>query len=208
MKFSSIIFFIIPLFIGTHKYNKTTVIDNTTYFDILNKESIDFNINPNKAFFQNKEITQYLYDHLRKDIQENIITKNPFNHRYNKNNDVFIHMRLGDTIRHSPGLNYYEKAIDMLDNTSYTNVYISSDTPKHNYVKHIIHKYNAKLYIQDEVETIQFGSTCKHIILSHGSFSAVIGWLGFNSNVYYPSYDRIKRFWFGDMFSINGWNSL
>ena len=35
------------------------------------------------------------------------------------------------------------------------------------------------------IETIQFGSTCKNIILSHGSFSAVIGYLGFYSNIYY-----------------------
>lgn len=28
---------------------------------------------------------------------------------------------------------------------------------------------------KNPIETIQFGSTCKNIILSHGSFSAVIG---------------------------------
>ena len=43
------------------------------------------------------------------------------------------------------------------------------------------------LFDEDEVNTIHFGSTCKNIILSHGSFSAIIGYLAFNSNVYFPN---------------------
>lgn len=58
----------------------------------------------------------------------------------------------------------------------------------------------------DEIHTIQFASTCKHIVLSHGSFSAVIGYLAFFSNVYYPAYG--DTMWYGDMFSIDGWKKL
>mgnify|MGYP006925716681 CR=1 FL=1 len=39
----------------------------------------------------------------------------------------------------------------------------------------------------DEIQTFQFASTCKNIILSHGTFSAMIGYLGFFSNVYFPN---------------------
>ena len=42
----------------------------------------------------------------------------------------------------------------------------------------------------NEIDTIQFGSTCKNIILSHGSFSAMIGNLSFYSNIYYPKIDK------------------
>ena len=59
----------------------------------------------------------------------------------------------------------------------------------------------------DEIRTFQFGSTCKNIILSHGSFSAIIGYLAFYSNIYYPKYDENKK-WYGDMFSINNWIEL
>ena len=58
-----------------------------------------------------------------------------------------------------------------------------------------------------EIPTIQFASTCKHIILSHGSFSAIIGYLSFFSNIYYPEYEKDK-IWYGDMFSIVGWNKI
>ena len=55
-----------------------------------------------------------------------------------------------------------------------------------------------------EIHTFQFASTCKHIILSHGSFSAVIGYLSFFSDIYYPEYES-NKIWYGDMFSINNW---
>jgi hypothetical protein len=66
---------------------------------------------------------------------------------------------------------------------------------------------SAKLIECNEITTFQFGSTCKHIVLSHGSFSATIGYLSFFSNVYYPEYESGK-IWYGDMFSINNWVKL
>ena len=69
-------------------------------------------------------------------------------------------------------------------------------------------KYPKAIIIDyDEIKTIQFASTCKNIILSHGSFSAVIGYLSFFSNVNYPEYEKDKM-WYGDMFSINKWNKI
>lgn len=59
----------------------------------------------------------------------------------------------------------------------------------------------------NEILTLQYASTCKNIILSHGTFSAIIGYLSFYSNVYYPEYDY-NNMWFGDIFSINGWNKI
>ena len=39
--------------------------------------------------------------------------------------------------------------------------------------------------IKNEIETIQFASTCKNVVLSHGTYSGIIGYLSFYSNVYY-----------------------
>jgi hypothetical protein len=66
------------------------------------------------------------------------------------------------------------------------------------------HYPDAKIIYLDEISTFQFASTCKHIILSHGSFSAMIGYLSFFSTVHYPKYEADK-IWYGDMFSIEGW---
>ena len=43
---------------------------------------------------------------------------------------------------------------------------------------------NVHLINYNEIDTIHFGSTCKNVILSHGSFSAIIGYMAFYSNVY------------------------
>ena len=75
-------------------------------------------------------------------------------------------------------------------------------------IKKIKEEYpNANLINCDEITTFQFGSTCKNIILSHASFSAIIGYLSFYSNVYYHKYEE-NKIWYGDMFSINNWIEL
>ena len=91
-------------------------------------------------------------------------------------------------------------------------MYISTDDPSHSMVKEALRNYpNAKLIEYDAITTIQFASTCKNIVLSHGSFSAVIGYLSFFSKINYPEYvhlgyiDHSQKIWYGDMFRIDGW---
>ena len=117
------------------------------------------------------------------------------------NNDLFIHIRLNDVAKWNPGINYYLKTIKRID---YNNLYISTDSKDHNIIKTILKLYpTTNLFIRNEITTLQFGSTCKHIILSHGSFSAIIGYLAFFSNIYYP--EHAVRKWYGDLFYIKNW---
>ena len=66
------------------------------------------------------------------------------------------------------------------------------------------HYPETKIINYDPVKTIHFGSTCKNIILSHGSFSAFIGYIAFFSTVNCAEYDMSKR-WHEDMFAIDQW---
>ena len=193
----------INLFSGNNSYEYTECLNEENYFTIYNCGNLNYNLNPNNSFFQTKEITNFLYDYLHKDIiKKNIIETNPFKERYNVNNDLCIHIRLTDASQWNPGFKYYLKIIK---NINYDNLYISTDEPNHPIIKEILHLYPlANLINYDEVNTIQFASTCKYIILSHGSFSAVIGYLSFFSVVFYPDYSC--NVWCGDMFSINNWN--
>ena len=61
------------------------------------------------------------------------------------------------------------------------------------------------LFNDNEVNTIMFASTCKNIVLSHGTFSWLIGLLGFYSTIYYQ---KITRFWQGDIFVFPEWNEI
>ena len=173
----------IKLFSGEKVWRNTVIVKNKNFFKILKSNKLDFNVDMNHDFFQTLEISNMIKERLisqKKDIMEN----NPFKERFNNNKDLFIHIRLGDVPQYNPGLNYYLKCLKILE---YDKIYVSSDSPEHPMIeelKNIYPKIEIKNY--DEVETIQFGSTCSKVVLSHGSFSAVIGYVSFFSDVYYP----------------------
>ena len=196
----------INLFCGKCIYNTEVKLNDDNYFAIYYYQKFEHNLDPGGSFFQTKQITNLLYNYLHSDkIKQNIIEKNNFKNRYNANNDLYIHIRLTDVAHFNPGINYY---INAIKNINYDKLYISTDDDKHDIIKQIIEQYPDTNIIQaDEITTIQFASTSKNIILSHGSFSAIIGYLAFFSNVHYPEYESDK-IWYGDMFSIDGWNKL
>lgn len=196
----------LELFSGNNTFNNFIDLKDENYFKILNQDSLHSNLNPNNNYFQTKDITNFLYNYLHSDkIKNNIINKNIFKERYNNNNDLFIHIRLDDIASYNPGINYYLKAISEL---LFDNIYISTDSKNHPIIEELVKNYKNIVIIEyDEIKTIQFGSTCKNIILSHGSFSAIIGYLSFFSNIYFPEYEE-NKIWYGDMFSIEGWNKI
>jgi hypothetical protein len=197
----------IPLFIGSKTFKEITLINDNNFLEFLNdSKPLESNIlfEHQDIYFQTKEISNYLNEYLF-EIKDIIVEKNPFKERYQNNNDVFIHIRLGDIPQYNPGLNYYLKA---LENLTYDKVYISSDSPNHLIIHELRKRVpNSEIVFLNEIKTLQFGSTCKTIILSHGTFSAVIGYLSFYSNVSYPSFKNM-RIWHGDIFSIPSWNCI
>lgn len=197
----------IELYSGKNNYNKTNTLHDNNYFETLNKDSIDYNLNSDKHFFQTKEISLFLYNYLQKeDVRNNIIKHNQYSERYNTNNDCFIHIRLTDADNLNPGLDYYIKALTMI---TFNNLYIASDDLNHTIIKQLQYKYpNTVLIDYNDVDTIKFGSTNKYVILSHGSYSSTIGYLSFYSTIYYPFFDKIPRSWHGDLFSIPTWNKI
>ena len=160
---------------------------------------LEVNLDAMSSYFQTREISLYLYNYLQS-IKNKIMDKNQYKDRYQKNNDCFVHIRLGDMAKTNPGLAYYENCLKECDK-----IFISSDEPEHEIVKTLLSKYpHASLFNATEKSTIQFGSTCKYVVLSQGSFSAFIGWISFFSEVYVPKTNIGKNVWYGDMFSIPG----
>ena len=200
----------IDLFSGNKSYQSINVLNDENYFAVYNCGNLNYNLNPNDSYFQTKDISTFIYNYLHMDIiKSSIIEKNPFKTRYNTNNDICIHIRLTDAAGWNPGVNYY---LNTIKSINFDNLYITTDDKHHYIIKTIIGIYpKANVIEYDEITTFQFASTCKHIILSHGSFSAIIGYLSFFSKVYYPEYehpgyiDHSKKIWYGDMFTINDW---
>ena len=190
----------IDVFIGKQKYDKTIPLTDNNYFSIYDQK-IRYNLNPNKDYFQTKEIIHILYKHIQS-VKNTIIEKNPFKVRYQKNNDVCVHVRL---TQFNPGAQYY---LNTLSSLSFDRLYLTTDDPTHSIITQILQKYPKAIPFKlDEVQTLQFASTCKYVVLSNGPFSAVIGYLAFFSTVYYCKIDP-TRLWHGDMFSITGWKEI
>lgn len=217
----------ISLFNGTNVHSNYIELNDNNYFTIYNNGNLTSNLLPNQSYFQTKEITNFLYERLQTDTYKlSVIAKNPFNYRYELNNDIYVHIRLDDASAFTPGLDYYVNTINQIqrmknsgtvdvdgrelsgeDSYSKVNdrIYISTDEPTHWIIRKLLELFPETILLRyNEVQTIQYASTCKHVILSHGSFSAVIGYLSFFSTVYYPEYN-LDKIWCGDMFSITGW---
>ena len=169
-------------------------LNDENYFEILNSETLNFNLNPNSHYFQSNQISIFLYNYINNVLKQNIINKNNFRERYTNNNDCFIHIRLGDNKKYNPGTEYYLKVLkDISQNSSFDTLYIASDELPDQIVTDIIKEYKNYVFVNDSLDSIiKFASTNKHVILSHGSFSAIIGYLSFYSNVYYCEYENDK----------------
>jgi hypothetical protein len=194
---------------GTVEYPITRLIRNEDVYDSLDAEDISYNV-CSDDFFQTRDISKMLYDHLRTESQkQSIIDANPYKPRYGQNNDIFVHIRLGDARRYSPGYQYYQSSIQYIIQRYGSNkIYVASDVLNDPMIRELRRAFGGVqlLVALNEIETIQFGSTCRHLVLSHGSYSAVIGYLAFNAEtVVYSSFDGLER-WHGDIFSIPGWS--
>ena len=194
----------IDLFCGTMHHEIPMELHDANYMRIYEQPFITRHFGDVYDFFQTKEITALIYNYLRS-VNNKIMEKNPFRTRYQNNNDVCMHLRLGDIAHFNPGLAYYQKTLSPL---TFDKLYITTDQKDHEIIQQLISLYPTATIIEyDEIQTFQFASTCKHIILSHGSFSALIGYLAYFSDIYYPEYESDK-IWYGDMFSIPGWNKM
>jgi hypothetical protein len=165
-----------------------------------------------QCYLQTPEVIALIYSFLRRPaIANSIMAANPYRQLYKNNDFTFVHVRLTDAKRFSPGSKYFLKAIAA---TKFTTLYIASDDFEDEIIKEITAVYpNAVLFSATPTQTLQFGSTCRNVILSGGSFSAMIGLLAFFSMVQYPENAHIKNDpdlgeWCGDMFSGHGWTKV
>jgi hypothetical protein len=194
----------IELFIGNNTYKENIHLTELNYFELMNKNNNFTNIIINNySWFQNYEFCLFLQIYFNKNkVKNNIIKNNKFSERYNKNNDLFIHVRLDDIedINSNNSFDYYDNIIKKY---TFDNGYISSDNIKSLICYKLINKYSLKIINFNEEETIMFGSTCNTIILSGGTFSWLIGFLAYYSkNINYPI--RNNK-WYGDIFVYNNW---
>lgn len=199
----------INFFIGGKSYKENIVLSDSNFFEIIKSESkIEKNIliNVNHFFCQKKEFIIFIKDKFEKVFKENIKKKNKFKERYKKNNDIFLHVRLGDLtgeLESEKNRKYYD---NILSSFVFEKAYISSDSIESNLCQSLIKKFDLEVLNLNEVETIMFASTCKILILSGGTFSWLIGFLAFFSEkIFYPKHEKP---WYADIFIFENWTPV
>ncbi len=196
----------IPLYKeGMMTYNQTQKMTDKEFMEAFYSPTVLYkNIDMNTVFCQTAPFANYIYQHLQTPIhKEMIMQKNPYKTRFNQNQDCFLHIRLGDVAKWNPGVAYYDAC---LAKCSFDKVYIASDEPTHPICQELIKKYMCTVVCLDEVQTIQFGSTCKTVILSGGSYSFILGCMSFFSDVFTT---KGGDKWYPDeLFSIPSWITL
>lgn len=190
--------------VNTFSDCSTIVLQDPSFFDYIKQDTTtDIQSNfvfGNYTYCQTREHMKYICDHFYNNLFEtSVIPKNPYKERYQKNNDVYIHVRLGDVVGLNPGYKYYDHVLSKI---SFTNGYISSDSITNPICEELIMNYGLEVIDADLVKTIQYASTCKHIVLSNGTLSWLIGFFGIYSTVYYP---KLIEQWHGDIYVCPNW---
>jgi hypothetical protein len=199
----------ITLFIGNKTYNENILLTNTNFYDLIKNDPEKQGKNiilAHDLSCHSKKYCYYLKKYFKLEQNKNkIIQSNIFKERYVNNNDVFVHVRLGD-VRKNKNHNLLEYYDDTMKNIRYERAYISSDEIENTICQELIRKFNMIVIDKNEIETIMFGSTCKYMVLSGGAFSWLIGFMGFfSTDIYYPCN---KNPWYGDIFVFNKWKSI
>jgi hypothetical protein len=188
---------------GVNEYDTHLLVTEDNFMYILKNKLEPCNIIiTNNVWFQTNEFCKILYNYFKVDkIRNKIIDKNIYNTRYNKNNDLFIHVRLGDVKQQScDSFNYIDS---MISTINYDEAYITSDNIEDAFCQQLINKHKLRIYISTERDTIMFGNTCNNILMSGGTFSWMIGFFAFYSkNIYIPN---ITKKWYGDIFIYDNW---
>jgi hypothetical protein len=188
---------------GKNTYSKNCLVTDSNFLTIFHNTTFEpTNLILKDVWFQTKEFCCLLKTYFNnKTIQNRIIKNNSFKNRYNNNNDLFIHLRLGDVSQKTKSIHsYYE---ELLDTFHHDKRFISSNNVKDPFFKKLVNKYNLIVIDYDEIETIMFASTCKHLILSGGTYSWLIGFFAFYAEyIFYPD---IKDGWYGNIFSFSNW---
>jgi hypothetical protein len=156
-----------------YTHEEVSVTDRN-FLSILRQKKVDYKLYVD-GFFQT---TRFVLDYREEILSNfNLTYENP------ENNDLFVHVRLGDLSAINAGIKYYSTAIESI---KYNKGFISSDDFNHETVRTLITKYNLTPYYGSPASTINFAKNFNNLVLSLGTFSWWIGFLSKARRVIYP----------------------
>lgn len=182
-----------------NSYKKNILVDDTNFLEILELENLCSTNIVISGYFQNKLFVSKYHKNILKLFDINFENKK----------GVFLHYRLGDFENYKNRVvahEYYIYCLDELLKKSNEKVFISTDSLDHEKIKNLQKKYDAEIIVDTPENTMIYGLQFENKILSLGTFSWWIGFLGNQNNVYCPN---IKEYGYGtDIFPLERWKSI
>tara|TARA_R110000824_G_scaffold401682_1_gene613582 strand:- start:6918 stop:7667 length:750 start_codon:yes stop_codon:yes gene_type:complete len=127
---------------------------------------------------------------------------------FGRREGTFVHVRTPDNNRWKsdmvPDVEYYKRALP-----ASCSGYVASNGPNHPTVRYLLDNFDLKFYnASTSEEIIIFGSTFNNKVLSLGTFSWWIGFIGNQNNVICPNPNNYRK-WHGPIFEqIDGWTKI
>jgi hypothetical protein len=149
-------------------------ITDDNFMEVYKNEDIHYENYLLEGFFQNKTFLEPIREDVKKLLEIEYSNRN--------SDDVFVHYRLGDvdgTEKTLP-LEYFIEALDILGSDG---GFLSSDSLDHPNCKYLIDNYNLIPVNFTPWDTIVFAKDFNNIVLSEGTFSALIGFLSKASKI-------------------------
>lgn len=174
------------------KFLNSIRITDDNFIDIEDEKLFNSNIHL-EGFFQNRKTIKLL--------EQN---SHIFNNNINYIDGLFVHVRLGDIKQEEKKRPSYEYYADTISSNKKDINYISTDSPNDQMVQKLTEKFDLIPYNNSPEETIKFASRFTNKILSLGTFSWWIGFLGCNHKIFCPDQSEYK-IWHGDIFPIREW---
>ena len=164
-----------------------------TLSKLISQNHIDFGLSIDASFQFDEFVLKFrkeILDHFNLDFS-------------NKNDNLFVHVRLGDVTHLNPGLEYYRTAIKSIN---YTSGFISTDSFQNPIVQSLITEFNLIPYTEhDPVKVLNFAKDFDKLILSKGSFSWWMAFLSKAKKIIFPKNDTS---WYGNIFVYDDWEFI
>ncbi len=129
-----------------------------------------------------------------------------FNLSPHKNNNLFVHVRLGDVAFLNPGLEYYRKCIKQCD---FEKGFISTDSPQNPMIKILSQEFSLEIVSSENIaELIDFARRSNFLVLSRGTLSWWMGFLSQAEKIFVPgsiNYPNEGLDFTGDIFVFEDW---